>query len=75
MAERGLYVRLVQRAPIPLDVNLRCYPDEMLVAGDVVMLTGCDGLGGDVYGWDLKRGAEAWQIDLRRFVRRARRHA
>jgi len=30
MADRGLHVRLAQRAPIPLDVSLQCYPDEML---------------------------------------------
>jgi molybdate transport system ATP-binding protein len=30
MAEHGLVVRLGQRAPIPLDVDLRCYPDEMV---------------------------------------------
>lgn len=30
MPERGLHVRLAQRAPIPLDVSLQCYPDEML---------------------------------------------
>lgn len=52
--------------------RLGCYPDEMLLAGDVVILTGCDGLGGDVYGWDLDRGAEAWQLDLRRFLPKLR---
>src|SRR5688572_10950933 len=30
MPDRGLRVRLSQRLPIPLEVDLRCYPDEML---------------------------------------------
>ena len=30
MAERGLRVRLAQSLPIPLAVDFRCYPDEML---------------------------------------------
>jgi outer membrane protein assembly factor BamB len=51
--------------------RLEWYPDNIVVAGDLVILTmGDDDAGSaDVYAWDLSTGAFAWEIDLHRHVR------